>query len=335
MAFALKTNRNPNWAEDIRPEKTINSGKCHSPRKKQSKRANAIRPYKNMKPTHYLKNFYFKDYLIITFGLALYAFGLIGFIKPAGIVTGGSAGIGLLLEFAFEIPLQWTYFGINAVLLAIAVKFLGFKFLIKTIYGVLMLTFLLSLARELITEPIVGSEPLMSSIIGAMMCGAGIGFVFSAGGSMGGTCIVVTLINRYKNMSFGRGTMFLDFVIISSSFFVFKSYTPIVLGLIVMGVMTYTIDLVINGIRQSVQFMIYSDKYDVIADAINIELNRGCTVLEGTGWYTKKPTKVIILVARRTEATQIFHLIKTIDPNAFISQSVVRGVWGQGFDTIK
>jgi len=288
-----------------------------------------------MKPTHYLKKFYLKDYLIITLGLCLYAFGLIAFIKPAGIVTGGSPGIGLLLEFAFGIPLQFTYFGINAVLLAVAIKFLGFKFLIKTIYGVLMLTFLLSVAREFITEPIVENEPLMSAIIGAMLCGAGIGFVFSAGGSMGGTCVVVAIINRYKNMSFGRGTMFLDFAIISSSFFVFNSYIPIVHGLIVMGVMTYTIDLVINGIRQSVQFMIFSQKYDVIADAINSEMNRGCTVIDGTGWYSKKPSKVIILMARRTEATQIFHLIKSIDPDAFISQSVVRGVWGQGFDTVK
>jgi uncharacterized membrane-anchored protein YitT (DUF2179 family) len=265
----------------------------------------------------------------------LYAFGVIGFIMPAGVVMGGSAGIGLLMEFAFDIPMQWTYFGINAVLLAVTLKFLGFKFLLKTIYGVLMLTFLLSLFRQLITEPIVENEPLMSAIIGAMLCGAGIGFVFSSNGSAGGTDIVVAMINKYKNMSFGRGTMFIDFVIISCSFFVFQSYIPIVHGLIVMGVMTYTIDLVINGVRQSVQFMIFSTKYDAIADAINSELNRGCTLLEGTGWYSKKPSKVIILMARRTEATQIFRLIKSIDPDAFISQSVVRGVWGQGFDAIK
>jgi len=100
-------------------------------------------------------------------------------------------------------------------------------------------------------------------------------------------------------------------------------------------VMTYTVDLVINGFRQSVQFLIFSAKYDEIADAINKELNRGCTVLDGTGWYSKNPTKVIVLLARRKEAAQIFRLIKEIDKDAFISQSVVRGVWGQGFDVIK
>jgi uncharacterized membrane-anchored protein YitT (DUF2179 family) len=102
-----------------------------------------------------------------------------------------------------------------------------------------------------------------------------------------------------------------------------------------MGVMIYTIDLVMNGLRQSVQFMIVSSKYEAIADTINNELNRGCTVLDGTGWYSKKPTKVIMLLARQSEASEIFRMIKSIDDKAFISQSVVRGVWGQGFDSIK
>jgi uncharacterized membrane-anchored protein YitT (DUF2179 family) len=208
-------------------------------------------------------------------------------IKPAGVVMGGSAGVALLVEYGTGIPLQYTYFAINAVLLLIALKFLGLKFLLKTIYGVVVLTLLMSLFREIFTEKIIENEPLMSGIIGAMLCGAGIGFVFSSNGSTGGTDIVVAMINKYKNMSFGRGTMLLDFTIISCSYFIFQSYIPIVLGLIVMGVMTYIIDLVINGVRQSVQFLIFSQKYEEIADAINSELNRGCTLLDGTGWYSK------------------------------------------------
>jgi uncharacterized membrane-anchored protein YitT (DUF2179 family) len=129
--------------------------------------------------------------------------------------------------------------------------------------------------------------------------------------------------------------MLVDLVIICSSLIVFMDYTKIVHGLIVMGVMVYAIDLVINGFRQSVQFMITSSKYELIADAINNQLNRGCTVLDGTGWYSKKPTKVIMLLARQSEASEIFRLIKSIDEKAFISQSVVRGVWGEGFDVMK
>jgi len=286
-------------------------------------------------PKRYLKEFYWKDYVSIFFGLALYAVGLIGFIKPVRIVTGGLTGIALLVEYASGIPLQYTYFFTNCALLLVALKLLGFKFMIKTIYGVIVLTFLLTLCQTYITEPIVKNEPLLSGVIGGMMCGTGIGLVFSANGSTGGTDIVVALINKYKNIAFGRGMLLCDFIIISSSYFLFYDYQKIVYALIVMGVMTYCIDMVINGFRQSVQVLIFSEKYEIIATAINQELHRGCTVLDGTGWYSKKPTKVIIVLAKRTEAVEMFRLIKSIDEKAFISQSTVRGVYGEGFDKIR
>ena len=287
--------------------------------------------------TPILKQFYWKDYLNITLGLMLYAIGLIGFIKPGEVVTGGLTGVTLLIEYGTDgrIPLQYSYFLINVALLAVALKILGLKFLLKTIYSVIMLTLFITVARQFITEPLIPDEPIMSAIIGGMMCGAGIGLVFNANGSTGGTDIIVAIVNKYKHIAFGRGMMLCDFIIICCSYIVFQDFIKIVHGLIVMGVMTYTIDLVINGFRQSVQFLIFSSKYEVIADAINNELHRGCTVLDGTGWYSKKPTKVIVLLARRSEASGIFRMIRSIDEKAFISQSVVRGVWGEGFDPIK
>lgn len=288
-------------------------------------------------PKRYLKDFYWKDYALIFVGLALYAVGLIGFIKPGGIVTGGLTGIALLVEYATnsKIPLQYTYFFVNCALLFVALKVLGLKFMIKTIYGVIVLTFLLTVCQTFISEPIVKNEPLLSGVIGGMMCGVGIGLVFSSNGSTGGTDIVVAIINKYKNIAFGRGMLLCDFIIISCSYLVFQNYQTIIYGLIVMGVMTYSIDMVINGFRQSVQILVFSNKYDVIATAINTELRRGCTVLDGTGWYTKKPTKVIIVLTKRTEALEMFRLIKSIDENAFISQSTVRGVYGEGFDKLR
>ncbi|MDR1091473.1 MAG: YitT family protein [Prevotella sp.] len=286
-------------------------------------------------PKRYLKEFYWKDYALIFVGLAIYAIGLIGFIKPVGIVTGGLTGIALLVEYASDIPLQYTYFLTNCALLVVALKLLGLKFMIKTIYGVITLTCLLTLCQMLIKEPIVKDEPLLSGVVGAMMCGVGIGLVFSSNGSTGGTDIVVALINKYKNIAFGRGMLLCDFVIISGSYFLLHDYQKIVYALIVMGVMTYCIDMVINGFRQSVQILVFSEKYDTIATVINKELHRGCTILDGTGWYTKKPTKVIIVLAKRTEAIEIFRLVKSIDEKAFISQSTVRGVYGEGFDKIR
>ncbi|MDR1584936.1 MAG: YitT family protein [Prevotellaceae bacterium] len=289
------------------------------------------------KPMQYLKTFYWRDYLYITCGLALYAVGLIGFIKPVGIVTGGLAGLALLVEYATagSIPLQTTYFLVNLLLLLVALKILGVKFLIKTIYGVLLLTFLLTFMQSVITKPLIEEEPLMSAIIGAMLCGAGIGVVFNSNGSTGGTDIVVAIINKYKNIAFGRMMMFLDLIIVSMSYFVFQDFIKIVHGLIVLGVMTYTIDMVINGFRQSVQLLIMSHKYEEIADMINRDMKRGCTVLDGVGWYTKQAAKVILVLARRSEATELYRRIRDIDDKAFISQSVVRAVYGRGFDELK
>jgi len=288
-------------------------------------------------PKTYLKDFYWKDYLNITLGLILYAVGLVVFIKPGGIVTGGLAGVGLLVEYATggRIPIQQTYFAVNCVLLLAALKILGIKFLIKTIYGVLVLTALLTLLGYYVTEPIIVNEPLLAGVIGAMMCGAGIGFVFSANGSTGGTDIIVAVINKYKNLAFGRGMLLCDFTIISCSYLVFQDVNKIVYGLIVMAVMTYSIDLVINGFRQSVQVLIISEKYETIANAINTELRRGCTLLDGMGWYTKKPSKVIMVLAKRAESVELFRLVRSIDEKAFISQSTVRGVYGEGFDKFR
>jgi uncharacterized membrane-anchored protein YitT (DUF2179 family) len=112
-------------------------------------------------------------------------------------------------------------------------------------------------------------------------------------------------------------------------------FIKIIHGLIVMGVMTYTVDMVINGMRQSVQIFIISEKFEQIADAINTEMHRGCTLLDGMGWYSQKPSKVIMVMAKRTESLQMFRLIKSIDARAFISQSVVRGVYGKGFDPLR
>lgn len=283
----------------------------------------------------YLKSFYVKDYINIIIGLMLYAIGLVGFIKPGEIVTGGLAGVCLLIEYASGIKLQYSYFAINATLLLLSFKFLGADFLKRTIFGVVVLTLLLTGAQELIKEPLLVGEPILSGVIGAMLCGAGIGLVFSSNGSTGGTDIVVAVINKYKNLSFGRGMLLCDFLIISSSYLLFHDFNKIITALIVMGVMTYTIDMVINGFRQSVQFFIFSEKSDIISQAIINEMNRGCTLLDGTGAYSHNSVKVIVVLAKRSESVQMFRLIKSIDENAFISQSTVRGVYGKGFDQIK
>lgn len=278
-----------------------------------------------------------KDYLLIILGTALYGFGYNAFILSNEIVTGGLSGICGLIFFATKLPVSISYFAINVLLLGIAFKILGFKFLVKTILGVASLSFWFWFFELVFAgQPLMQlQEVFMSVIIGAMICGSGLGLVFYAGGSTGGTDIIVAIINKYKDISIGMGMVLLDFVIVSSSYLLFHNFDKIVLGLIEMGVNSYMLDRVMNANTQSVQFMIFSRKYDEIADAIIHRLQRGCTILEGEGGYSHKPIKVIVLVARNRERTNIFRLIKMIDSHAFISQSTVRGVYGEGFDAIK
>lgn len=283
----------------------------------------------------YLKSFYWKDYIMIFAGLILYAVGLTGFLLPNKIVTGGLAGVTVLIKSATEIPLWVSYVSINAVLLIFAWKIVGKNFVIKTVVSVAVLTILLRYGEFYITKPIIHADALLSSMIGAMFCGAGLGLVYSVNGSTGGTDIIGAVVTKYRHVSMGRVLLLVDLLIVASSFFLFRSVEKIAIGLIVMAVMYYAVDVMISGMRQSVQFFIFTSKYDEVASHINSEIKRGCTIIDGMGWYSKKSQKIIIVLARKTESTSIFRLVKSIDQDAFVTQANVVGVYGKGFDVLK
>ncbi len=282
--------------------------------------------------------FSIQDYLMIVFGTILYGFGFNAFILSNEIVTGGVSGICALIFFATNglVPVSASYFVINVLLLIAALKILGFKFLVKTIFGVFSLSASLSFFEWLLGgQPLLHDQPFMSIMIGAFLCGTGLGLVFSANGSTGGTDVIGAIVNKYKNISIGRALLLCDFIIISSSYLLFHDVEKIVFGFVEMFVSNYILDLVLNGNRQSVQFLIFSQKYDEIADRIIHDLGRGCTILDGVGGYSRKPVKVVVLLAKKSESVAIFRLVKEIDHQAFISQSIVRGVYGEGFDQIR
>lgn len=275
------------------------------------------------------------DYFFIFIGLFCYAMGWTGFLLPAEITTGGITGLAAIIFFATGIPIAASYFCMNAVLLLIAIRLFGFKFSLKTIINVFLLTFLLSYLQTVIREPILKDDVVMNCLVGGILCGAGLGIVLNFNGSTGGTDIIALIINKYRDISIGRAYLFSDVLIICSSYLIFHSLEKIVYGLVVMGIITYTVDLVINGKKASVQFFIFSNKAEEIAEAIIKEARRGCTLLNGTGAYSQEPVQVVVCLARKNESSVIFRIIKDIDPNAFISQTSVRGVYGQGFDPIK
>jgi uncharacterized membrane-anchored protein YitT (DUF2179 family) len=276
-----------------------------------------------------------KEYLFILIGLSLYALGWTGFLLPHEIVTGGVTGLGALIYFAKGIPVAVTYFSINVVLLFFSVRFFGWKFSVRTIFGVAVLTVILSVAQELIRKPLLVDEPFMACIIGGLLAGTGLGIVLTANGSTGGTDIIALIINKYRNVTPGRAMLYTDLIIISSSYLLFHSIDKILYGLTTLVIMTYAVDLVVNGVRQSVQFFIFSEKYEAIANRINEEAHRGVTVLDGMGWYSKEPVKVLCVMARKNESVKIFRIVKQEDPQAFVSQSSAIGVYGKGFDIMK
>ena len=279
-----------------------------------------------------------QDYLMIMAGTLLYGFGFNAFILSNEVVTGGVSGICALIFFSTneQIPVSLSYFSINIILLIVALKILGLKFLVRTIFGVLSLSVSLSFFEWLLKgEPLLQGEPFMSILIGAFMTGTGLGLVFSANGSTGGTDIIGAVVNKYRNISIGRVLLFLDFFIIGSSYFLFHDVERIAFGFVEMFVSNTVLDMVLSGNRQSVQFFIFSKKYDEIADRIIHEIGRGCTILDGVGGYSRQPVKVVVLLARKSESVAIFRLVHHIDREAFISQSIVRGVYGEGFDPIK
>ena len=276
-----------------------------------------------------------KEYVTIIIGLSLYALAWTGFLLPHQITTGGVTGVGALLFFAKGIPVAATYLVINLFLLIISVKIIGWKFCIRTMFGVGTLTVMLSVAQSIIKKPLLVEEPFMACVVGGVLAGIGIGIVFTANGSTGGTDIIAMVVNKYRNITIGRAMMYCDLLIISSSWFIFHSIDKIVFGLTTLVVMTYCLDFVVNGVRQSVQFMIFSPKYEEIASRINTEAMRGVTVLDGMGWYSKESVKVLVVMARKNESVKIFRIVKQVDSNAFVSQSSVIGVYGKGFDIIK
>lgn len=275
-----------------------------------------------------------KDYFFITLGTAIYAFGFASFILPHDVVIGGVAGLSTILYFTTGLPIAIGNYALNLFLLAIAYKVVGKHFVIGTIFGATMISIMMGIAIPLCGK-IFTLDPFLSCVIGGILAGVGIGMAFTHGGSTGGTDIVAAMVAKYTNVTIGRMMLYVDMCIISSSYLIFHKVDTVVYGFIVLFMSSYMADLLINTNRQAVQFTIFSQRWQEIATAINNEARRGCTVLNGMGWYSKHDVKLLLVMARKIESVHIFRIIKSIDPEAFITQANVNGVYGKGFDQMK
>ena len=293
-----------------------------------------------------------KEYGVITLGLLAYSLGWTIFLLPNNLVGGGVSGFSAILYYATNIPMGYSYLAINAILLLIAVKILGTGFGGKTIYAIVMTSICLNIfpdlvPQEFVEEFAVSNGKLICTILGGIIAGVGIGISISQGGSTGGTDIIALLWCRYRNVSPGRVILVIDVIIILSSLLV-PSYTesgellPLaekvavaVYGLIMVTVCGYAVDVYLSGTKQSVQALIFTKKYEEMADAIAFDMNRGVTVLPAKGWFSKEDGYVLMVVTRRSDLNLLLKYVKSIDPDAFLSVANVMGVYGKGFDAIK
>ena len=283
----------------------------------------------------------FVSYLVITLGNLTYTFAWSAVMLPAKIVGGGVSGISSVVYYALgiHIPIGIMNLVINAILVIIGFRVLGSKFGANTIYGIAM-----SSACFILWQQVLHVETLfdvsqfggfMCAIIGGALCGGGIGLTFAMGGNSGGTDIIALIVSKFYNISPGKVIMYLDIVIIGCSFFVSHKIENVVFGYIVMVTMTYVLDMVLDGNKQTYQIMVFSTKNKEIGETITTEVGRGATLLDAEGCYSHQQQQVLIVMVHKTDKPHVMQIIHRIDSDAFISVSKTQGVYGRNFEKLK
>ncbi len=283
------------------------------------------------------------QYLLIIIGISMYTFAWSVFLVPNHIIGGGVVGLASIVFYLTGIPIGITNFAVNGVLLIIGFRILGGKFAINTLFGMIVASLTLILFQQVLevqNMPMFqfsNMEMLTKAILGGLVAGVGIGICFINGGNSGGSDIVAMIVTHYKNVSPGSVIMIVDAFVISSTLLLpdGNGIEGLVYCFIVLGVFTYSIDLIVEGQKQTYQITIMSQLNEQIADAIGSQVKRGVTLLNGWGWFSKKDQKVLLVIARKRDKVEIMRLVKAIDPNAFISIAKTQGVYGKNFDTIK
>jgi uncharacterized membrane-anchored protein YitT (DUF2179 family) len=281
------------------------------------------------------------SYLVITLGILIYTFAWSAVMLPAKIVGGGVSGISSVLYYAvgIHIPIGIMNLIINAILVIVGFRVLGSKFGANTIYGIIM-----SSACFILWQQVLHVETLfdvdqfggfMCAIIGGALCGGGIGLTFAMGGNSGGTDIIALIVSKFYNISPGKVIMYLDIAIVGCSYFVSHKIENIVFGYIVMVTMTYVLDMVLDGNKQSYQIMVFSTKNKEIGETVTTEVGRGATLLDGEGCYSHQQRQVLIIMVHKTDKPHVMQIIHRIDADAFISVSKTQGVYGRNFEKLK
>lgn len=276
------------------------------------------------------------DYVLITVGSLIFCLAWTSFVIPNGLSSGGLTGLCTIIQYGLGIPIGITYPIINVVLLVMGFLVLGKGFGIKTIYVIALTSVLFDVLPMFPQLEVLMDEKLLVALVGAAMESVGIGLVILRGGSTGGTDIIAMIINKYWPISVGRVYLVTDmFIILSILLVPDKGVVDVIYAYIMMIGFSFGIDFVLLGNKSSVQILVFSSRYQEIADHVIHNVDRGVTALQSVGWYSQKESKVLMIIARKSEMNGIINEIRGIDKRAFISVSSAMSVFGEGFEEVK
>ena len=276
-----------------------------------------------------------KSILTIIFGAAIYAFGLTYFVVPHHLFEGGATGITLITYYLFNIPISLMNLLINIPLFILAWKIFGAKTLYSSLLGTISLSIWFAIFEKIPLSFNLEGDLVIVALVAGVLLGLGLGIIFNAGGTTGGTDIVARILNKYTNISVGKLLFALDFLILMLILIIFQDLRLVTYTLLFDFIVSRVIDLIGEGGYAGKGFMIITQKPMEVADKINEELSRGVTFISGQGYYSQKDLKIIYCIVARNEMIKMKELIHTIDPKAFITITEAHEILGEGFTFVK
>jgi uncharacterized membrane-anchored protein YitT (DUF2179 family) len=276
------------------------------------------------------------NYSLILVGSFILASGFVLFITPYKIVPGGVYGIAIIIHYILGTPVGLTALTMDIPLTLIGIRVLGPRFGYKNIVGFVLTAFFVDGITYLYgNDPLVANEPLLSSIFGGVFLGLGLGLIFKAKATSGGTDIIAMIIGKYTKLPIGQLLIYVDSIIVLFGLIIFQDWKIPLYSLIVIFITGKVIDTVLQGVSYDKTLFIISEKHDLIRDKIINDLNRGGTFLRGHGMYNGTEKTVIFTVVNRREMAMLQEFIHEIDPRAFLTVINANEILGEGFKSLK
>ena len=279
---------------------------------------------------------WFLSYSLITIGAFILATSFVLFITPYKIVPGGVYGISIVMHYLLGTPVGMVALCFDIPLTLLGIKFLGPRFGMKTVVG-FSLTALFTDTLTLFWgyEPLVKGDALLSSIFGGVLAGLGLGLIFKAKATSGGSDIVAMIIAKYTRLPLGILMIYVDSVIVLVGLVVFRDWKIPLYSWIVIYITGKVIDVVLEGVSYDKSLFIISDKHEEIRDKILNNLDRGGTYIDGKGMYNMAEKRIIFTVVSRRELALLEEYIHEIDPKAFLTVTDATEILGEGFKSLK